>query len=146
MPDTNTKLSKIMTSPVITAHAKDSMAVIKELFDKHNIHHIPVTDTQKQLVGIISKGDYHKILHSLTLFKSNKSEEYNNAVLQSLLVEDVMTQQLATLKTDDTVATAAAYFRENLFHAIPILDQEDKLAGIVSTFDLLSFAFNEPSS
>lgn len=146
MPDTNTKLSKIMSSPVITASTKDSMSVIKELFATHNIHHIPIIGSQKQLVGIISKSDYHKILHSLTLFKSNKSEQYNNAVLQSLLVEDVMTQQLATLKMDDTVATAVAYFRENLFHAIPILDHENKLAGIVSTFDLLSFAFNESSS
>ena len=146
MLDTSIKLSKIMSSPVITVNIKDNMTVVRDIFEHNNIHHIPVLDPKRKLAGIISKSDYHKILHSLTLFKANKSEEYNNAVLQSLLVEDVMTQQLASLGVEDDISTAAAYFRENLFHAIPIVDEDGKLTGIVTTFDLLSYAFNDSTA
>lgn len=146
MFDKNTLLSEIMSSPVITVRTQDNMTVVKDLFSQNNIHHIPVLDQQHQLAGIISTSDYHKVLHSLTLFKSAQSEAYNQAVLKSLLVEDVMSRQLATLNTHDTIATAAAYFKENLFHAIPVMNQHGKLAGIVTTFDLLSFAFKDSSA
>jgi CBS-domain-containing membrane protein len=146
MFDTNTPISQIMSRPVITVSTKDNMTVVRDVFSKNNIHHLPVMDEKHRLAGMISTSDYHKVLHSLTLFKSPQSEAYNDAVLKSLLTEDVMTRQIATLRTTDTIITAAAYFRENLFHAIPITDEKDRLVGIVSTFDLLSYAFKDSTA
>ena len=145
MFDRTTAIASIMTREVLFVHPDDTMQRVDEIFNMRNIHHIPVIDGESHVVGIISKADYLKILHGFTLFKTEKSEEYNKAILRSLLVGEVMTKQVAALNPDDTVDIAAGYFRENLFHAIPVVDVQKKLVGIVTTFDMLNFAFMEPA-
>ncbi len=145
MFDRTTSIASIMTRNVFFVHPSDTMQRVDELFKLHNIHHIPVIDENSRVVGILSKVDYLKILHGFTLFKTEKSQEYNKAILRSLLVEEVMTKQVATLQPEDTVDVAAGYFRENLFHAIPVVDRQKKLVGILTTFDMMNFAFREPA-
>lgn len=144
MFDRNTTIANIMTRDVFFVYPDDTMQRVDEIFKMHNIHHVPVIDREGHVVGIISKADYLKILHGFTLFKTAKSEEYNKAILRSLLASEVMSKQVASLQPDDTVDIAAGYFRENLFHAIPVVDTEKRLVGIVTTFDMLNFAFMEP--
>lgn len=145
MLDRTTTIASIMTRDVFFVHPDDTMQRVDEIFKMHNIHHVPVIDNDSRVVGIISKSDYLKILHGFTLFKTTKSEEYNKAILRSLLASEVMTKQIATLQPYDTVDIAAGYFRENLFHAVPVVDREKKLVGIVTTFDMLNYAFMEPA-
>ena len=140
--DKSTTVGQIMTTKVICVRPDDTMDKVQDIFRKNNIHHIPVVDEGK-VKGIISKGDYLKLLHGFTLFKTQKSEEYNDAILRSLLAREVMTRQVAMLNPDDTLEMAAGYFRENLFHALPIIDEGGRLVGIVTTYDLLNFAFSE---
>ncbi len=144
MFDRTTTIANIMTRNVFFVHPDDTMQRVDEIFRSHNIHHVPVIDQEGHVEGIISKADYLKILHGFTMFKTAKSEEYNKAILRSLLASEVMTKQVASLNPDDTVDVAAGYFRENLFHAIPVVDREKRLVGIITTFDLLNFAFMEP--
>ena len=145
MIDKTTSVGQIMTTNVLFLRPEETMENASEIFRMNNIHHIPVIDAGGQVVGILSKGDYLKILHGFTLFKTEKSEEYNSAILRSLLVGEVMTKQVATLFPEDTVEIAVGFFRENLFHAIPVVDLQRKLVGIVTTYDMLNFAFNEPA-
>ena len=77
----------------------------------------------EKVIGIVSKSDYLKLLHGFTLFKTHKSEEYNDAIMRSLLIKEVMTKQVATINPEDTIELAAGFFRENLFHALPVVDQ-----------------------
>jgi CBS domain-containing protein len=143
MFDRTTPIAQIMTRSVYFVHPDSTMQRVDELFRMHSIHHVPVIDEESHVVGIISKSDYLKVLHGFTLFKTEKSEEYNRAILRSLLAGEVMTRQVATLQPEDSVDIAAGYFRENLFHAIPVVDRQKRLMGIVTTFDMLNFAFLE---
>jgi acetoin utilization protein AcuB len=143
MRDKTITVDQIMSSPVITVHTDDTMLKVQDIFSKNNIHHIPVIEQGSKVVGIISKSDYLRLLHGFTLFKTEKSVDYNNAILRSLLVGEVMTRQVATLNPDDTLELAAGFFRENLFHALPVV-QNEALVGIVTTFDLITYAFAEP--
>lgn len=132
-------LSKIMTTDIITVNPRQTMNIVKEIFSAHNIHHIPVI-SERKVVGMISKIDFFKIQHGIAIFKSKEVEEYNNAILRSLFVSEVMTKQVAKLFVDDSVGIAFDMFKENYFHAIPIVDKEENIAGIVTTFDLLNYA------
>ncbi len=140
--DRQTKVAQIMTTKVVTLHPHETMDKVREFFRKQNIHHLPVVQYGK-VVGMISQTDYLKILHGFTLFKTKQSEAYNDAILRSLLVGEVMTKQVATLHPEDTVQVAVGYFRENLFHALPIVDDKGDLVGILTTYDLLNYAYNE---
>jgi acetoin utilization protein AcuB len=54
-----------------------------------------------------------------------------------------MTKQVAKLKTEDSLEMAVGFFRENLFHALPVVNDEGELVGIVTTYDLLNYAYSE---
>lgn len=140
----NNLLSTIMTEDVIYVLPNDTLDKVQDIFNRNNIHHIPVVNTEMEVVGIISKSDYLLLCDHLTLFRKELNEQNNLRFFQSLLVEEVMSKQVAKLRTHDTIHMAAAFFRENLFHAIPIIDDDDKLVGIVSTHDLLNYAFRDP--
>lgn len=140
MIDRTVTVGQVMTSNVLFVRPNDPMDRVGEIFKMNKIHHIPVIEEGGKVVGIISDTDYHKILHGFTLFKTEKSEEYNKAILRSLLVREVMTKQVAKLNPDDNIMIAAGYFRENLFRAIPVVDKAGLLVGILTTYDLLKFA------
>ncbi len=140
--DKTTPISSIMTTNVITISPEDRMDKARDIFQKHQIHHIPVTDNGK-VVGIISHSDYLRLYSSFLLFNEAANEIYNDAIMKKVMVKDIMTKQVAKLQPTDTVELAAGYFRENLFHAIPVVDGENKLVGIITTYDLLNFAFSD---
>lgn len=53
-----TRVRDIMTSPVITAKQDWTLKECSLLMSKHNIHHLPVSDDQGELVGMISAADF----------------------------------------------------------------------------------------
>lgn len=134
-------VSSIMTTNVISVSPNQTMDKVQDIFRKHNIHHLPVTDNGK-VVGIISHSDCLRLQNSFTLFNTESSERYNNAIMHSLLVKEVMVKQVAKLEPTDSVEVAAGFFRENLFHALPVVDKDGQLAGILTTYDLLNYAFS----
>lgn len=127
-------ISTIMSHELITVTSSESLAQIDRIFRTNRIHHIPVVSGDT-LIGIISKSDY-------LFFKrgggSNQdvTARYENLRLKMHTAEDIMTTGIATLSSTDRIATAVEVFKENLFHSIPIVDDQ-KLVGIVTTYDLL---------
>lgn len=133
-----------MTREVVTVAPDDVMIKVRDIFDHYSIHHIPVVQNHL-LVGIISREDYFRVIHGFCMQQSASNESYNDALLRSLLVEEVMSKNLAHLHPDDLLETAAGYFRENLFHAIPVVNHQNHLLGIITTYDLLNAAFQVQS-
>ncbi len=48
---------QIMSSPVITAQENDRLANLTPLFTQHAIHHIPVVNDKRKLVGMLARED-----------------------------------------------------------------------------------------
>ena len=135
-------LSEIMTREVTTVSPNTIMTDVDRIFNEKNIHHLPVVDSDRKVVGMLSRVDYDRILHGMTLFKNRHVESYNQQLMRSLLVKEVMTKKVVCLHADATIQAAADIFKENLFHAIPLVNDEDRLVGIVTTYDLLAYAFH----
>ena len=138
----NIPISRIMTTEVMAVGPNDTMSAVEELFKKFTFHHIPVLENDR-IVGIISRSDYDKLCHSFTLFNHKSSLKHNENLMKSLLVSEVMTKQVIALNPEDTVQKAAAYFRENTFHAIPVVDRAGTFLGILTTYDMLNYAYME---
>ncbi|MCB0651381.1 MAG: CBS domain-containing protein [Saprospiraceae bacterium] len=138
------KIMDVMTTEVVAVKATDTMDRVSLIFNSKEIHHIPVVNPENKVVGIISKTDYHKLEHGFTLFRSKESQAYNDAIMRSLLASDAMTKQVVTLLPTESISVAVDIFRENLFHAIPVVDEHQKLVGILTTYDLLNYAFRVP--
>jgi len=140
----NIKLSSIMSTDLITVRPGECMDKVKGLFETNSIHHILVVDDNQQLKGIIGVEDLKILSHHLTLYNSKRQQSFNEAFLKTVRAEEVMAKTVATLRPNDKIGVAAGIFRENLFHALPIVE-DGKLVGIITTFDLLNYAYREPN-
>ena len=135
-----TPVGEVMTAPVLTVGPDDPVSVAVELFAQYPIHHLPVVSDNK-LVGMMSQQEILRLEHNFSLFKNQWSQEVNDAIYRSLLIGEVMTKQVATISPADRLDYAFGYFQENRFHALPVVDENKKVVGILSTYDLLTYAY-----
>lgn len=125
-------LSTIMTRKLVTVKPGDKLSVIKGIFDSTRIHHLPVVKN-KTLVGIISRADMAQFINGAEHVQDKSNR---NHLLEQNTVEALMTTGIATLESTDRINVAIEIFAENLFHAIPIVD-DGELTGIVTTLDVI---------
>ncbi len=136
-------VSKLMTTNLITASANDPLSLVKSKFEEHRIHHLLIAD-YKKLVGIISKSD---LLYFLRGVKINDVNEqfFNESRLVHYTAKDIMTEKMATISSDEPIRTAIDVFKENLFHALPVVDNGE-LVGIITTHDIIKALTEEEIS
>jgi len=132
--DTLQPISSIMTRNPICLAPSDSVLAVHNVFRENRIHHIPIVHNN-ELVGIVSKSDYLFFQKGFT--ESEVDKQIENLRLSAFTVNDIMTKGIAKLQSSDRISVAIEIFKENLFHAIPVVDGE-KLVGILTTFDLIS--------
>ena len=48
-----------------------------------------------------------------------------------------MTKSLITLNKDQSIRDAAELLAEGTFHSLPVVDEDDKLVGMVTSTDLI---------
>jgi acetoin utilization protein AcuB len=114
--DIQAPISSIMTTELKTVRSDDSLMTVKELFDQHDFHHIPVVD-EDQISGILSKSDF---LYFLRGYTNNDIDRFIEAAkLRAFKVEELMKKELITLKPGDTIKEALNIFENNKFHCIP---------------------------
>ena len=127
-------VSTIMTSNLITVNPGDTLDKVAEVFKNNKIHHLPVVRYQ-DIVGLVSKSDLLLFLrgmgHDDVVF-----QKLNEIRLSKYKVEDIMTTGLAKVSSDTRINVVLEVLKENLFHAIPVVDN-GKLSGIVTTYDII---------
>jgi len=136
------EVKHIMTTDLITADPDETIDAVRHKLLANHIQHIPVVDGKK-ILGIISMGDIHRMEHHFTLFKSEKALESNRQIFSTILAAEIMTKTLVKLKETDSATIAVDLFKENLFHALPVINGKDQLVGMITPLDLLRYAFDE---
>lgn len=125
-------VSKFMTQKLITATPEMSVKQAFLVMRTHRVRHIPVVENEK-LVGIISDRD---------LRRPRWAEELDDwtsyyQIEDSHSVADVMSRNPETVRTSDDVLKAVKIFRERRYGALPVLNKDGDLVGILSAQDLL---------
>lgn len=127
--------SSIMTTHLITVNPEDNLLKVKELFDKHHIHHLPVVRF-REIVGIISKTDFTHFTGGLS--HHERDLERNQHRLEKAKAEDIMTRGLGKVEPDDRINVALEVFTQK---PCPCPARSSKTAknsvGMVTTFDVI---------
>ena len=126
-------VSRIMSTDLITITPGESLVTVRGIFEKNNIHHIPVVH-YKAIVGMISKTDYLHFRQGCMGEEGQKAKETYQ--LNQWKAEEIMTSKLAKLDSDDPIRTALDLFRLNRFHALPVLEKGE-LVGILTPHDII---------
>jgi CBS domain-containing protein len=119
----------IMTTKVITLTPNQTLQEARDIMLNNRIHHLPVLEGKK-LVGIITSYDFLKL--------GKSQEEYANT-----LVKDVMTTKIAALDPGQHIGAVAEVLMEHLFHAVPIVNENYELVGIVTSTDLIRYEYEK---
>lgn len=126
-------VSVIMTHNPLTVRVDESLSAVAKIFGTHKIHHIPVVENG-ELVGMISKSDFLFFKRGFSDTESDKALE--EVRMNNYTARDIMTRKLAKLEPSDKINVAVEVFKENLFHGIPVVEN-NKIVGIVTTYDII---------
>lgn len=129
-----TPISEVMKTELITIDPETTLKRVEEIFANHSFHHLPVIDSGK-LIGMLSVND-------LKLYQSHTSHvDYNEGLEEFRLnkhrAKEIMTTGLGKLEPTDRLEVAVEVFKENLFHALPVVEDE-RLVGIITTYDIIN--------
>ncbi len=140
-------IDEIMTRNVDMLSPSDSIQNAVKLMLDGRITTLPVVGPEGQCVGILSHSD-------LTEFFLNEDSQLTEAMDVGTLsmdwlarsietsdvsqVNELMTHEVTTIRSDKTVADACREMVRLKVHHLPVVDQQDKVVGIVSTFDVVT--------
>lgn len=123
-------LREVMTGPVETVQASDSLTDALTRMLNGGFHHVPVVDGD-QLVGILSAADIAAILH-----QQDPALAGTGVVLaDDDTVASRMTTDVVTLGIDAPIRDAVKLFSVGHFHGVPVV-AGGRLVGIFTTRDL----------
>lgn len=112
----------VMNHPVVSVNAATTLEKIREEMKKFTIRHVPIVKDHK-LVGMISDRDMLKVdMAGTFLF---------------LKAEDIMTSVLIVAEEETPLAHIARVLMEEKISALPIIDKNHKLTGMISRTDIL---------
>ena len=126
-------VSSVMSTHLITVNPEDNLLMVKEIFDNHSFHHIPVT-RYKELLGIISRSDFNHFYGGAS--SHSEDQIVNELRLKRTHAADIMTTRIGKVDSEDRINVALEIFCMNRFHALPVVDN-DELVGILTPYDIL---------
>lgn len=132
-------VSHIMSDNLVLLNLNDTLEKAEELFKKHNIRHIPVVNNQK-IEGILSYTDLLRISFADAV---DEDEDHVDTVVYNMFtLSQVMVKNITTVKTSDAIYDVAKILAKENFHALPV-EENGKLAGIVTTTDLINYLLEQ---
>ena len=130
----NELVTKIMTpaSEVQSVHVDQKLSEVRHILADHQVHHVPVLSGDN-IVGLISATDMLKM--TFTAYGGD-DRSFDAYLDHEFKIEDVMTRDLSTLTNHSTIREASLTLSEGIFNSLPILDDESKFVGLLTTKDL----------
>jgi len=127
-----------MTKEVFTVQENEKLSAVVDIFRKHKIRHIPVLSGRK-ITGIISRTDINRLTFG-ALFENQEGAD--EAVLEILSLNQVMTSKPKVVSEEDSIKEIAEIFATEEFHALPVV-ANGELKGIVTTTDVIKYLLDQ---
>lgn len=133
-------VSERMATNLITVGPELPIFEAKELMVEKNIRHLPVVDDKGKLLGIVSDRDMRDAMPSTLLKKPDY--EITLGKIGGYPVSDIMTSKPMTIYPYYTLQDTLLIMQKKKVGALPVVDEEGFLKGILSTRDLLKAFVN----
>ena len=127
--DADARLGDLMTRPVVTAGQTVGLREVRALLERFEIHHLPIVDAAGVAVGMVSANDL------------DRAGRWAVHAGDDALARDVMSAPVRTLSVDDTLLEAASLLNRHRFRCLPVVDDEGRVAGILTAHDLIRLAY-----
>ncbi len=120
----------LMSTPVFSLPSDSSLLDAWASMSHKGFHHIPVTSMHDTLVGMVSYRDLlHHVPELITAADKRQASRRRLA--------EIMTSRVISATPVTEIREVAHVMLEERIHAVPILDHNRRLVGILATRDLL---------
>jgi CBS domain-containing membrane protein len=123
----------LMTEKVFTLKPKDDLAALYDLMDSRHVRHVPIVDSDGELVGLVTDRD-------LSRSALGAVEELPLSVERDILrrrrIRDIMATEPDSIEPDATLREAAEILLENKVGCLPVVEGLH-LVGIITEADFV---------
>ncbi|MEU3341808.1 CBS domain-containing protein [Streptomyces sp. NPDC006668] len=138
------KVGALMVGDVVAVHPETPFKEVARLLGRHRISGLPVTDEEDRVLGVISETDL--VLHQSRpepgspggwLGRVRDGMRHGGAKSRARTAGELMSKPAVTVHADATATEAARVMMRHGVERLPVVDEEDRLVGIVTRHDLL---------
>jgi len=140
----NALVKDVMTTQVVWVEHDTPYAAIAAALRQFRVSAFPVLGDSGEVIGVVSESD---LLAKLALeggegrmpgMITGILHQHEMEKARGITAEDLMTSPAATVSPDDTVEHAARLMYVRRVKRLPVIDEDNHLAGIVSRADVLA--------
>ncbi|MGC9516817.1 MAG: homocysteine biosynthesis protein [Methanomicrobiales archaeon] len=122
-------VKNIESKPAIIVHPTDEIKTVAKRLVENNINHLPVVDKNGKLKGIVTSWDVA------------------DAVAKGKIsLKDVMTKKVIIARENEPVDVIARRIDKYNISGLPIVDEDDKLKGMITAEDISRLIGENPDS
>ena len=127
----------LMTREPVTAAVDDNLFDAAARMAGRNVRHLPVIDGERHVVGMLSDRDVRTLVGDASRPLRPDDAQVR---LRSLRVGDAMTRDAFIVRQNAPFAEVAKVFTDQKVGAVPVVDEADRLVGIISYVDVFKNA------
>ena len=139
----------IMSRDVITAEYDTPLEEAWTLMRRHNIKALPVIDAGRHVIGIVTQADFmkHAGLEELedfgVRFRNFMRRSFRPGWEKAEVVGQLMSTPVKIARSASHIVELVPVLSDGGFHHLPIVDEENRLAGIVTQSDLVAALYQK---
>lgn len=122
------KCSDVMTKDPHCCLPSDTVSKLAQLMHKKDIGPVPIVENEqtRKLAGIVTDRDL-----ALKIIAEGRDPKTTKA-------EDIMTRKVVTVRAEEDIQKALDLMAKHQIRRIPVIDQNDKLVGILAQADVVT--------
>lgn len=137
--DVRSRVMDMVRREVISCSPETTLQGAGRLMREKQIKTLPVVDRSGRLSGIVTIGDIARhLLEELDLEKPAISSNRVQDILSAPISTIMRTQGIVTFQDDELVAYARRVMLETRYRNYPVVDEHERLLGMVARYDLLA--------
>jgi CBS domain-containing protein len=131
-------IEEFMTADPYTLRESDSINDAWEIMIGKHIRHIPVTDDENHVLGLVTQRD---VLAATEPGAIQEAESASHQVRSDLTLSDIMIREVRVIHKEDSLRQAALYLQAHKYGCLPVV-LDDRLVGIITDSDFIDIAIN----
>lgn len=131
-------VEEFMTSEISTLSETDSINDARKIMTERNIRHIPVTDKDSRVLGLVTQRDVLAATEPERLRQEDIASDTGGADIR---LSEIMIKDVSVINRTDSLRTAAMYMQSHKYGCLPVVS-DGRLVGIITDSDFIAIAIN----
>ena len=129
-------IEEFMTENPYTLRETDRVSDAWQIMTEKNIRHIPVTDSDRHILGLVTQRDVLAATGPI-----QEGDKASHMVGQDIELSDIMSRNVKVIRMDESLREAAVYMQSHKYGCLPVIS-DGSLVGIITDSDFVSIAIN----